>query len=119
MAMWRARLRKIAEGKADATLLAAAGLERLGIAEFEGLTFTELPVNQVVPAPGAGGDCCAVPDCRSAKVRKSILRTDQTGSLSGARFPQSSGEWLPDTGGCLLRRRRVSCIPPADRLRDF
>ena len=46
------RLRKIAAGDADATLLAAAGLERLGIAKFDGLEFTELPIEQVVPAPG-------------------------------------------------------------------
>ncbi len=46
------RLRKIADGEADATLLAAAGLERLGITEFEGLKFVKLPIDQVVPAPG-------------------------------------------------------------------
>lgn len=46
------RLRKIAEGEADATLLAAAGLGRLGIKAFEGLEFTELPVEKMVPAPG-------------------------------------------------------------------
>ena len=46
------RLRKINAGEADATLLAAAGLDRLGIAEYQGLTFTELPIEQVVPAPG-------------------------------------------------------------------
>lgn len=46
------RLRKTAEGAADATLLAAAGLDRLGIREHEGLSFTELTLEQVVPAPG-------------------------------------------------------------------
>lgn len=47
------RLRKIAEDQeADATLLAAAGLERLGIEHYEGLEFIELPIEQVVPAPG-------------------------------------------------------------------
>ena len=46
------RLRKIVDGEADATLLAAAGLQRLGITEFEGLEFIELPIEQVVPAPG-------------------------------------------------------------------
>ena len=46
------RLRKIVAREADATLLAVAGLERLGITEFEGLEFIELPVDQVVPAPG-------------------------------------------------------------------
>ena len=46
------RLRKIAEGECDASLLAAAGLDRLDIADYEGLTFKELPIDQVVPAPG-------------------------------------------------------------------
>jgi hydroxymethylbilane synthase len=46
------RLRKINEGEADATLLAAAGLDRLEITAYEGLTFVELPIEQVVPAPG-------------------------------------------------------------------
>jgi len=55
------RLRKIADGEADATLLAAAGLERLSITEFEGLKFTELSIDQVVPAPGQAAiaiQCC-------------------------------------------------------------
>lgn len=46
------RLRKIAEGACDASLLAAAGLDRLEIGSHEGLEFIELPVEQVVPAPG-------------------------------------------------------------------
>jgi hydroxymethylbilane synthase len=46
------RLRKISEGEADATLLAAAGLDRLNIRAHEGLSFVELPIHQVVPAPG-------------------------------------------------------------------
>lgn len=49
------RLRKIAQGvEADATLLAAAGLKRLGIYEFPGLTFKQLNFDQMVPAPGQG-----------------------------------------------------------------
>jgi len=46
------RLRKIAEGEADATLLAAAGMARLGIEEHAGLTFRDLSVAESVPAPG-------------------------------------------------------------------
>lgn len=46
------RLRKITEGIADATLLAAAGLDRLNILAHDGLDFVELPIEQVVPAPG-------------------------------------------------------------------
>ena len=46
------RLRKIASGECEASLLAAAGLDRLDIAAFDGLEFIELSVEQVVPAPG-------------------------------------------------------------------
>lgn len=46
------RLAKIAKGQADATVMAAAGLKRLGIDAFEGLRFQPLPVDQVVPAAG-------------------------------------------------------------------
>lgn len=46
------RLKKIAQGDCDASLLAAAGLDRLEIRAYHGLEFVELPVDQVVPAPG-------------------------------------------------------------------
>lgn len=47
------RLRKIAEDhEAEATLLAAAGLDRLDIDNYEGLEFVELPIAEMVPAPG-------------------------------------------------------------------
>lgn len=48
------RLRKIEEGEADATLLAAAGLDRLGIESHEGLAFEPLSIRDSVPAPGQG-----------------------------------------------------------------
>jgi len=48
------RLRKIAEGAADATVLAAAGLQRLGIAQWPGLVFQPLTLDQMVPAVGQG-----------------------------------------------------------------
>lgn len=48
------RLQKISEGLADATMLSAAGLDRLGIKEFEGLTFERLDFSRCVPAVGQG-----------------------------------------------------------------
>jgi hydroxymethylbilane synthase len=44
------RLRKLAEGAADATVLAAAGLDRLGISSWPGLEFERLPIDEMVPA---------------------------------------------------------------------
>ena len=49
------RLNKIAEQEvADGTVLAAAGLARLGIADWPGLTFQRLEQGQMVPAVGQG-----------------------------------------------------------------
>lgn len=46
------RLKKIADGQADATLLAAAGLKRLGIDSWPGLVFRPLTLDECVPAVG-------------------------------------------------------------------
>jgi hydroxymethylbilane synthase len=49
------RLKKIADQDlADGTILAAAGLKRLGLNSFPGLSFTPIPVKEMVPAPGQG-----------------------------------------------------------------
>jgi hydroxymethylbilane synthase len=49
------RLRKIGEkGIADATILAAAGLKRLGIGSWPGLSFHSLDAGSMVPAVGQG-----------------------------------------------------------------
>lgn len=55
------RLKKVADGIVDATILAAAGLKRLGISEFEELRFEYLLVQKMVPAVGQGAialECC-------------------------------------------------------------
>lgn len=46
------RLTKIARGDADATVLASAGLNRLGIESWEGVTFRTLTLDECVPAVG-------------------------------------------------------------------
>ncbi len=50
------RLRKLSEGAADGTILAAAGLARLAIdpADHPQLTFSPIPLAEMVPAPGQG-----------------------------------------------------------------
>jgi len=48
------RLKKIAAGVADATILAAAGLRRLGIHEWPGVVFRTLTFEESVPAVGQG-----------------------------------------------------------------
>ncbi len=46
------RLNKIAEGYADATMLAAAGLKRLGIERWDGVEFRTLSLDDCIPAVG-------------------------------------------------------------------
>lgn len=46
------RLKKIAMGEADATFLAAAGLERLGISAWPGLFFEHWDLERMIPAAG-------------------------------------------------------------------
>jgi len=48
------RLRKIVAGEAEATVLAAAGLSRLGIPSWPGLDFRWLAPHEIVPAVGQG-----------------------------------------------------------------
>jgi len=48
------RLKKIATGLADATILAQAGLNRLGIRSWPGITFRPLTLAESVPAVGQG-----------------------------------------------------------------
>lgn len=48
------RLNKVANGTTEATFLAAAGLNRLGIHEWEGVEFRPLPFKVMVPAVGQG-----------------------------------------------------------------
>lgn len=59
------RLRKIAEGEADATILARAGLVRLGIESWPGLEFRAFTTKEMVPAVGQGA--IAV-QCRAAET---------------------------------------------------
>jgi len=61
------RLRKIAEGAAEATVLAAAGLARLGLASWPGLTFQSLALEAMVPAVGQGAIAI---QCRSADAAR-------------------------------------------------
>ena len=48
------RLEKVSKGFADATILAAAGLKRLGIESWPGLSFDPLDLEEMVPAAGQG-----------------------------------------------------------------
>jgi hydroxymethylbilane synthase len=63
------RLEKLAQpdNQLSATLLAAAGLERLGIAHYKNLQFKKLSFEQMVPAPGQGAIAI---QCRTESLDK-------------------------------------------------
>ena len=61
------RLRKVADGLADATVLAAAGLARLGIRSWPGLEFRPLGFDRMVPAVG---QAAIAVQCREADVAR-------------------------------------------------
>lgn len=61
------RLRKIASGEADATVLAAAGLKRLGIQVWPGLQMRPLTIEEMVPAVGQG---VIALQCRSGEEQR-------------------------------------------------
>jgi hydroxymethylbilane synthase len=65
------RLKKIAAGQADATILAAAGLHRLGILSWPGVHFRVLTIEESVPAVGQGAialQCRAGDEARFTKA---------------------------------------------------
>ncbi len=61
------RLNKVSRGDADATILAAAGLKRLGFDSWPGVDFRPFDVRQMVPAAGQGAVAL---ECRSEDVEK-------------------------------------------------
>ncbi len=61
------RLEKIAAGAADGTVMARAGLQRLGILEYPGLVFVPLGIRQCVPAAGQGAIGV---ECRTEDVER-------------------------------------------------
>lgn len=68
------RLRKIGEQHvADGTVLAAAGLARLGFASWPGVTFNPLGFDQMVPAVGQGAIAI---QCRAADAAKFLPHFD-------------------------------------------
>ncbi len=61
------RLNKISRGDAEATILAAAGLKRLGFKSWPGVEFKPFDVCQMVPAAGQGAVAL---ECREEDVEK-------------------------------------------------
>lgn len=73
------RLRKVAEGQADATFLAMAGLNRLGIRAWEGLVLEPVGLDRMVPAAGQGAVAL---QCRTADAPSFAACLDEAASRS-------------------------------------
>ena len=67
------RLKKIVNGLADATILAAAGLHRLGFASWPGIVFRPLNFSESVPAVGQGAIAI---QCRAEDAAKFAVALD-------------------------------------------
>ena len=75
------RLNKIARGEADATILARAGLNRLGIQEWPGIEFRPFGLDEMVPAVGQGA---VAVQCRRADLARFAPHLDaETGVRVG------------------------------------
>lgn len=123
------RLEKIAGGFADGTVLAAAGLARLGIEEHFGLRFDVLPLSTVVPAAGQGAIAlqtraadapafAAVSDAATTfavTVERAVLARLGGGCQVAVGIHWDSGKlWIFDETRGGLKRFDVSMGPLAD-----
>jgi hydroxymethylbilane synthase len=90
------RLRKLQEGAADALILAAAGMHRLGIRPQHALPFA---VHDMVPAPGQGALAAQVRTADQATLRV-VTRLDHPPSRSAFEAERGVMEGLG--GGCAL-----------------
>jgi hydroxymethylbilane synthase len=100
------RLRKIASGAADASVLAAAGLKRLGFESWPGVEFRFLDFKQMVPAVGQGAIAvqCRLEDAAllapaldAATARQLALERALQGRLGGGCQLAFAAHATPDT----------------------
>ena len=101
------RLKKIAEQHlADATILAAAGMKRLGITSWPGLRFTPLAHTEMVPAVGQGAIAiqCRVADAArfapyfdAATARAVVVERAFQNQLGGGCHTAFGAHATPDT----------------------
>ena len=109
------RLRKLAEGEADATLLAYAGLKRLGKPEVA----TEILDPEDFPAgAGAGCDLHREPHRRCQRCRRAARAGQRSADLRRrhlrARLPRSARRLLPHADRRLCASAKATgCASPA------
>ncbi len=132
------RLRKLAEGEADATLLAAAGLRRLGMIETASVV---IPIEEMLPAAGQGiigvtlhvdapdwlVAACATTDDRPARLAATAERAFLRLLDGSCRTPiaahfrltadgaEMSGEVLAEDGSRRWRADGAICHDPSEQ----
>ena len=79
------RIRKLKEGQYDAILLAAAGLERLGLTEEEGICLEYLDSERFLPAAGQGILAVEAKEGRMTEVLKAIHSPEAALELTAER----------------------------------
>jgi hydroxymethylbilane synthase len=102
------RLRKLVEGHADATLLAAAGLNRLGVTSHPGLVFRPLDYAACVPATAQGaiaiqgraGEGALWEGCICERTTRDVLLEREVLSLLGGGCHSASAAFVHE--GVLL-----------------
>lgn len=101
------RLRKLKEGQYDAILLAAAGLERLGLDKEEGIHLEYLDTDRFLPAAGQGILAVEAKEGRFTEVLKAIHCEEAApGACGRASF------WRPSAEAAMLRRRDCAFRQP-------
>ncbi len=100
------RLRKLADGEYDAIILAAAGVERLGLSlegfsvrKFEHTEFLPAPCQAIIAAECVFGADCTVPVGAYSEISGGVLRL----TLSDRNGKTAYGECPPENGAVLIK----------------
>ena len=105
------RIRKLKEGQYDAILLAAAGLERLGLDKEEGIRLEYLDTDSFLPAAGQGILAVEAKKGRFTEVLKSIHCEEAALELEAER------SFLAAIGGSCNAPAAGLCVPAAQSLK--
>ena len=93
------RLRKLDAGEVDATLLALAGLKRLGLADAA----TALLVDRRIPAGGRAGRHRASRRAPTTRRTRALLAADRRSPTPRSRSPPSAPSWRCSTAPAARR----------------
>lgn len=105
------RIRKLKEGQYDAILLAAAGLERLGLDKEEGIRLEYLDTDSFLPAAGQGILAVEAKKGRFTEVLKSIHCEEAALELEAER------SFLAAIGGSCNAPAAGLCVPAVQSLK--